>query len=472
MTGQSWFLVGGATSSNVNDIFFTDAQNGSLVLELGKIYSTTNGGVNWVQTFSAPLSGRALCFINGKGFMTAAGGRIFRSMNNGASWSAVVNNSITNINGLSVPAPSVLYMIAEDRLVYKSIDGGNSFSQTGAPVNMSFTNNIEFADENTGIIVGSVPNLKRTTDGGATWNTIDPGTNIDLYGAKFMNSTTGFITGDLGVVYKTTNAGLNWSSVSTGTSNTFNSVWFIDESTGFVGGINQKMFRTVNGGLNWSQVTGITSSVNDICFTDAGTGFAACSFGLVFRTTNGGVNWQPQQNGFFAHNSVTFVNSTTGYTSTDEGIVYKTTNAGLNWNTENRINQNPLKRIRVCLGNNIIAAGQYGTVLKYGSNITSSGSNNNELPLGYRLEQNYPNPFNPSTKVKFSIPSEGNVKLTVFDITGKEVRTLVNEKMSAGNYETGFNAPEISSGIYFYRLDVTGSEGVNFSETRKMVLIK
>lgn len=94
------------------------------------------------------------------------------------------------------------------------------------------------------------------------------------------------------------------------------------------------------------------------------------------------------------------------------------------------------------------------------------------MPSEYSLEQNFPNPFNPSTNVKFSIPAEGNVKLSVFDITGREVKTLLNAKMITGSYEIAFDGTGISSGVYFYRLDVTGKDGINFSDTKKMILVK
>jgi len=88
------------------------------------------------------------------------------------------------------------------------------------------------------------------------------------------------------------------------------------------------------------------------------------------------------------------------------------------------------------------------------------------------LEQNYPNPFNPSTKIKYSIPPNiqreiSNVSLKVYDVLGNIVATLVNEEKPAGNYEIEFDASNLSSGIYYYRL-VTGS----FTDTKKMILLK
>lgn len=104
-----------------------------------------------------------------------------------------------------------------------------------------------------------------------------------------------------------------------------------------------------------------------------------------------------------------------------------------------------------------------------GSNITPTGITNNgsEVPEKYSLSQNYPNPFNPVTNIKFNIPKAGLVKLVVFDITGKEVAALVNNEMNAGIYTADFNAVNLSSGIYFYRLTAGG-----FTDTKKMMLVK
>ena len=92
---------------------------------------------------------------------------------------------------------------------------------------------------------------------------------------------------------------------------------------------------------------------------------------------------------------------------------------------------------------------------------------NAELPGKYSLSQNYPNPFNPITNVKFSMYNAGQVKLVVYDVQGREVQTLVNEKLNAGTYEIKFDGSMLNSGVYFYKLMTDG-----FTETKKMLLIK
>ncbi len=89
------------------------------------------------------------------------------------------------------------------------------------------------------------------------------------------------------------------------------------------------------------------------------------------------------------------------------------------------------------------------------------------IPTKYDLSQNYPNPFNPSTSINYEIPFDGRVSLKVFDMSGKEVATLVNEVKTAGYYTYNFNASNLSSGIYFYSLSAN-----NFTATKKMMLVK
>ena len=89
------------------------------------------------------------------------------------------------------------------------------------------------------------------------------------------------------------------------------------------------------------------------------------------------------------------------------------------------------------------------------------------LPEIFMLYQNYPNPFNPSTTIQYQIPKTDNVSLKVYDILGNEIAVLVNEIKTAGIYKSIFNSKNLSSGIYFYRLQTS-----SFSETKKLLLIK
>lgn len=97
------------------------------------------------------------------------------------------------------------------------------------------------------------------------------------------------------------------------------------------------------------------------------------------------------------------------------------------------------------------------------------------IPEGFKLYQNYPNPFNPVTKISYDLQNNSNVKLSVFDITGKEIAVLVNQRQNSGNYSVNWNAIDFPSGVYFYRLSIysdnSNPSGI-YTETRRLLLLK
>jgi len=99
--------------------------------------------------------------------------------------------------------------------------------------------------------------------------------------------------------------------------------------------------------------------------------------------------------------------------------------------------------------------------------LTSVSDADAFVPVGIVLYQNYPNPFNPSTHIPFTVRGSGFVSLKVYDILGREVRTLVNDYLRSGNYEVTWDATGMSSGVYFFRLDAGGS-----STTKRMLLAR
>ncbi len=100
-------------------------------------------------------------------------------------------------------------------------------------------------------------------------------------------------------------------------------------------------------------------------------------------------------------------------------------------------------------------------------NILYKTGTSDNLPTEYTLYSNYPNPFNPSTVIRYAIPGDGFVTLKVYDMLGKEVASLVNEKQEQGIYSANFDASKLSSGVYIYKLQVN-----NFTAAKKMVLIR
>ena len=118
----------------------------------------------------------------------------------------------------------------------------------------------------------------------------------------------------------------------------------------------------------------------------------------------------------------------------------------------------------------LVAVDFSGNKSEYSENIYALVTDvefESEIPTVYDLGQNYPNPFNPSTVINFSLPESGLVSLKVFDILGQEVAELVNQIKSAGVYEVSFDASNLTTGLYIYRI-----EAGNFVATKKMLLVK
>jgi len=103
----------------------------------------------------------------------------------------------------------------------------------------------------------------------------------------------------------------------------------------------------------------------------------------------------------------------------------------------------------------------------YYQNVMVNVTNDDILPIEFKLEQNYPNPFNPSTIIKFGIPERSNVLIKIYDVLGSEVKTLLNQEMDEGWYELLFNAAGYSSGFYICRM-----QAGSYISTKKMLMLK
>ena len=120
-----------------------------------------------------------------------------------------------------------------------------------------------------------------------------------------------------------------------------------------------------------------------------------------------------------------------------------------------------------------------GLAYAVNGSVSSINPNGEEtsLPNEFALLQNYPNPFNPNTVIKFSVPVASEVSITIYNLLGQKVNTLINSEVTPGSYNVEWNGTDnsgmkVSSGIYLYKLKANGSNGRNFTQIKKMVLLK
>ena len=346
---------------------------------------------------------------------------------------------------------------------WSSLSGGN---RTG----------IFFLNDLTGWVVGYPGYIAKTTNGNTFIQQVT-GVQDRLNDVFFKNENTGWVVGgDFSVerIFKTTNGGTNWFAQTSNTANKMFSVYFINENTGWsVGGPSSpKIIKTTNGGTNWfTQSTTVGTPLYSVMFADANTGWAVAGYlggETIIKTTNGGAVWFSQSSGDTRYLRECYVKNSTSVIAVGQGgKVITTTNGGDNWIVQSTGSSVELWSVDFANDSVGYAIGTNVVLKTTNGGVTFIRGTPNNIPDEYALYQNYPNPFNPSTNIRFDIPTSNHVKIIIYNTLGKEVVTLVNEKLSVGSYEVDWNANNYSSGIYFYKLIAT-----DFSAIKKMVLLK
>ncbi|RPI13781.1 MAG: T9SS C-terminal target domain-containing protein [Ignavibacteriae bacterium] len=514
--GLNWALVYNSDYALIS-VYFLNLSTGFAGAENGRVYKTTDAGNTWNSMWSpSSLDINAIEFVNANtGFGFGTGSVFVKSTNGGNNWTEenIGLNSNRQYMDAEITPNGTIHAIGTYGAAIRSTNAGNSFISQPSVTEASISN-IKFVNEQTGYAVAgfSAGDILKTTNSGETWVSQISSYHTPLYGISFLNSETGYLAGSINIK-KTTNGGTNWVNVYTSFSNEiFGDVFFTNLNTGYAVGSYRKLLKTTNGGLNWSASTipGSGTFLNSIFFVNDNTGFAAGESNTAVKTTDAGTTWSPMSipSGSAANNNVFFTDVNTGYMASGAGI-FKTTNSGSSWfalntpsggysNVQFRgnfgyavagggkiiksidagaswfiqptVTSNSLYALYFNTDNFVHAGGLLGTMIKTIPTeliMTPAAGNTNETPESYYLSQNYPNPFNPSTSIKFALPKAGVVSIKIFDITGREIRELVNSNYNAGNYEVKWDANNFSSGIYFYTIKTNG-----FTETKKMILVK
>jgi hypothetical protein len=207
-------------------------------------------------------------------------------------------------------------------------------------------------------------------------------------------------------------------------------IQFVNPNKGIGFTFDNKIILTSDGGENWDQVNIPSNNyLNNIFAVDELNFWAVGDFGFIYHSTNGGQSWFSEINNNFEGRlfSAYFTDLDNGWIVGGNGLIVKYTNP-----------------------------------MSHYDPVTNPG-----LVNTFHLYQNYPNPFNPGTKISYELPVTSFVTLKVYDVLGKDVALLVSERQSAGKYSVDFNARNLTSGVYFYKI-----EGGDFKEIKRMLLIK
>lgn len=262
------------------------------------------------------------------------------------------------------------------------------------------------------------------------------------------------------------------------------STQFIFDLTAIIAATDGRVYRTSNSGTNWSYINlnqyGIYDYLNSVKFLTNNIAIIVGNNGRILKTTNAGLTWENKNHMLTSEHlrDVDAVFNGANYTVVavgDNGTILRSADDGETWTLQTMMPATTRHLYGVALPSlfNGYIVGEIGSSATAAFFMSSTfGAVNisnvsSTVPDKYELSQNYPNPFNPETKIKFSVLNSELVRLSVFDMLGREVKTLVNEKLAPGQYEYTFNGSGLNSGTYFYKL-TSGS----FTETKKMLLIK
>ena len=408
---QPWKMLPSPVNVTLRYLSFVDSLTGWAAGDTGTIIRTTDGGNSWdVQNSTVQTFIMDIFFID-----------------KNLGWALTLKDVF--------PFNSVLL---------KTTNGGDDWSAEDFPDSSKLIRTTFFFDSLNGFVGGSY--IGYTSDGGTSWVESDIDSNMvsdfPVYKFNFLNRQFGYACGGridvAGVVWRTTNSGLNWTAQGISADEVFDIFIFDSLNAITLSGDPEGLYP----------IAKITTTNSGEAWNNEDLPYFGLSFAIDFRTYNEG--W-----------------SASGYK------FLLTTNRGETWSEFDTPDSVVVYDLQFLDARNGYAVGDNGVILKLDPTLVGI---EDEILLSdeFILYQNYPNPFNPSTKIGFQISSAsggGFVSLTVYDILGNEVTTLVNEYKPAGEYEVEF-APESSikhpaSGIYFYQLNAGG-----IIQTKKMIYLK
>ena len=330
-----------------------------------------------------------------------------------------------------------------------SLDG---FSCGSEPL---FPSGVDFKPSNDSVIyfgfplIGTFPfkySIFKSTNRGVSWNTLDTIESELRHVGRGYGKTGGFMkvnpfnenyifTVGVDFMFMSTNSGADFFQTNIPF---FKDLLFDYNNSLLYGYTNEKIYKSSDNGLHWDSIPEIIDfNTIELSPDNSNIFYGGANDGL-YISSNAGVNW------YLYNNSFTLSKKVIGL-SKDPGT-----------------------------GDTIIAATDKAVYKVWASFVVGNGANNKNVVKEYKLEQNFPNPFNPVTKINYSITNEGFVKIKVYDVTGKNISTLVNDFKNPGSYSVLFDGSKHVSGVYFYRLEIYSNkieEGL-FTDVKRMLLIK
>ena len=506
------------------------AFSGSSILATGdgQYLFSTDTGISWIGSYSGqwPIGFDCLA-VGGSAVLGGEGAALYRSTDDGRTWSLVDSGNVNSVSSITTNGTDA-YAGTDGAGVLHSTDGGRTwiFSNVGLGIPNSSVSALGAGDPDIFAYVsgnGNIGGSYVSHDKGAHWLLFNiPFTTFSVKDSLILAGASG--------LYRSTNRGMDWSRIDSGMlfpstialndtcividggvsaliSNDGGTTWdtLTDAGLYLVATINAlticqgKIFAGTTGGifvydtvsvrkLIFSKCKAVSSGVTNLYITAiaaSGSNLLAAAndpWGLskseVFISTNLGQCWSAIGE-LDSAGVVSFaIKGRNVFAASTEKGVFLSTDAGLTWSDVNSGLTNR-HTATVAIGLSDVYLGTKSVwrrpILTDGSGVwrrpilemTSVSAPGAPKPTDYLVEQNYPNPFNPTTVITYQIPKEEWVRVRIFDLLGREIRKLVDEKKASGRYSVEFNGAGLASGIYFCSV-----QSGNIRSVKKMVLLK
>ncbi len=446
-----------------------------LSTDRGVTWESVSSGLPANQVFSLVVAGTdlyATSYLNG----------VYTSTNNGTNWTYASNGIVgSDVNSISGDGTNV-YAVFKYDSICSSTDNGNtwdadtSLSGAGQINEVTVIGTNVYAVSSSGIFVSS--------DSGKTWST------LNRSACALVQSGTNLVAAS-GQVYFSTNGGVNWSLANSNTSGV--SCLAATGTDVFAAGEGW-IYRSTDNGENWdvidSNLTNISSLAASGSTVVAGRWIQPYPLtdsippppGGLFLSTDNGQTWSTYLNGLPGYGypqvwavAINGIDVFAGMTDQGDPYLYPSMFYSSTINIDNWVNTGqglPGEGIESIYENDssiFVGIGHEGGIWRAPlSQVTGTWQSRMPVvPTSIQLKQNYPNPFNPTTTIAYSIPARTHVTLTVYNMLGQKVETLLDAVQDAGNHGVNFNASRLASGVYFYRL----TSG-NYVSTKRMLMIK
>lgn len=448
--GITWIVVSGAFDGGLKKVYFNDANNG-YIAGVSSLYRTINGGLSWIkQNYSGVLGATTMSVIGTEHIWFAGpNGSIASTIDGGNSWIKLTALTTSSLKDIFFIDNNIGWAVGSSFM--KTIDGGLHWT---AQLSGSYPlNSVFFIDANNGWSVGDYNTIRRTVNGGQTWESNSCCASRTYRDVFFSNPNKGFAVGGEGVsgyIVKSIDGGKNWSDLFTAPSKPLRAIYLNNENLGWVVGDGGNIYKTVNGGNSWQYVnSGTNKDLYDVYFFSETNGLIVGRGGTILRTSNGGLSWEIYSANttddfikIYSINSSNLWLLSSNVSNSSKSKIYNTKDGGLNWNSYDFSPK--LNSIHSSIGGNITVVGEGGFIyLLSGMRVFSD-----EIGIKDNVKI-YPNPNRGEFIIDIlDIDTEG--KIEIVNLMGEIIFT---QKVNANSKHYKIDLHKLPNGIYFNKLN-------------------